>query len=176
MGCVVDGGSSTNVLNEDVLSSLRVEREHIQPCSTTFVGPCSENLHVVGRVNGISVVIGGVRVLATFTVLRLQKKGYPALLGQPWLESVMSMHDWDAGTLTLGPSVHRVTVALHPIGQIAGIEKDMKVLQALEFESSSDDDEEVAAGSNDESGSSSEADDSDGTVYSIQAIRKIWQR
>lgn len=104
------------MLNEETLSSLRIREHQVLPCSITFVGPCSEKLHVVGCVEGVSVVVGGVRVPATFTVLRLRKKGYLVLLGQPWLESVKSMHDWDLGTLTLGPPDQRVTISLQPKG------------------------------------------------------------
>lgn len=175
MGCVVDGGSSTNALNEEVLANLKLPSDRLQSCSTIFVGPCSEKLHVVGRIEGVPLVVGGVCVLAPFTVLRLQKKGYPVLHGQPWLESVRSMHDWDAGTLTLGLPVHRVTIGLHPAGQLAGADKDMRVLQ---FGEASGDEEEECSTSSSSGGSDGESDvddvgadnDDKGMVFCIRAV------
>lgn len=166
-----------NVLNKETLRSLHIPALQVQPCSTSFVGPCSERLHVVGRIEGIPIIVGGVRVPTSFTVLRLQKKGYLALLDQPWLEAVRSVHDWDSGTLTLGLAAHRVTIGLHPQSQLAGNSRGMNVLRTL-F-----DDEESNEGNNasdssreegvtDEDSSSDDWESSEEAVYSIQLVPK----
>lgn len=75
----------------------------------------------------------GISVTIAFTVVRMRShNGYPALLGQPWLELVRRQHDWSRNELTLGPRLNRVVLKLDVTqeaeeGETATYDGDLRV-------------------------------------------------
>lgn len=109
---VIDGGSSTNILKVDLLPVLGISMQDLGVCPILFKGAGQERLPVVGIFDKARVTVKGVTVTIAFTVVRMLSNGYPALLGQPWLELVGGQHDWTNQELTLGPKHNRKVLPL----------------------------------------------------------------
>lgn len=92
---IIDGGSATNILNLELLLILGLSIQDLSVCPLFFKGALQEQLPVVGIWDKARVTVQGISVTIAFTVVRMRlHNGYPALLGQPWLELVRGQHDW----------------------------------------------------------------------------------
>lgn len=109
---IIDGGSSTNILNVEMLPLLGLSIRDLSVCPLFFKGASQERLPVVGIFDNACVTVQGVTVTIAFTVVRMVADGYPALLGQPWLEIVQGQHDWTRRELVIGPPNDRRVLKL----------------------------------------------------------------
>lgn len=109
---------------------LGVSIRDLRVCPLLFKGASQERLPVVGIFDKARVTVQGVTVTIAFTVVRMLSSGYPALLGQPWLELVGGQHDWTNMELTLGPKHNRRVLQLDTGSQHPGemtYEGDMRI-------------------------------------------------
>lgn len=109
---VVDGGSSTNILNAEWMSKLGITEKDFRACPIAFKGAAQEKLPVLGVWENAKVSVTGLLVTIAFTVVWMHGHGYPALLEQPWLELVKGHHDWETSQIQMGPPERRITLKL----------------------------------------------------------------
>ena len=61
------------------------------------------SLKCVEVCKGIRVIVCGVKVATNMYVIPTRGKGYPVILGRPWLIAMNARQDWEKGTLVLKP-------------------------------------------------------------------------
>lgn len=80
-------------------------------------------------------------------------KGYPALLGQPWLVLVKGSHDWETSQIRIGPPDKRITLQLDGTKKPALANGGMEVEGAVSADEEYDSDSELEDDSDEEDSS-----------------------
>lgn len=109
---MIDGGSSTNLINEAFLKALGLDYHKQIACNTVFRDASNTKLPVVGIIENVKVVVQGISVHMGFTVVDLPgwSSAYDLIFGQPWLELVHGIHTWRTGVIEIGPADKRVQI------------------------------------------------------------------
>lgn len=112
-GCLVDGGSSVNVMSNWCLEEidLKVNR----PSAYRLRVVDQRSVRPLGQLDDVAVAVNGVTVKIEFQVLDISstKGGYPIILGRPWLKLVRAINYWNRGKMTIGPRSNRVELSVN---------------------------------------------------------------
>jgi hypothetical protein len=108
LGCLLDVGSSVNVLASWLLEKIDLTIN--QKSSMRLRGVDQRSVKPLEQLDGIAVSVKGLIVPIDFQVLDIASsgRGYPIILGHLWLKQVRTINYWDKGKMTIGPHSHRI--------------------------------------------------------------------
>jgi hypothetical protein len=90
---LLDGGSSVNIIIEDLKENLGLPIPNLAPYTLRMV---DQNLtKPIGLIQDLKIHIHGILYIVTFTVMKdnILDVNYSMLLGRPWLQDAKVTHD-----------------------------------------------------------------------------------